>query len=179
MADRFCLTSPSSWIQCIPKWCKLMGCWENSRLRVEGLPTNQPNCHSLNLETYQPQYFVSFTYIKKFLPTKLRLMDEVKKISNDLTLCFKDLASVKAELLLQEDSNAISEEFPRLWWHVLWWGQVGTFRSVVKIHECSFKLKGLKGAAYRGSRVKLSKGRIQIMSSPFDDIWCFPPGKSL
>ena len=41
-------------------------------------------------------------------------MDEVKKISNDLTLCFKDLASVKAELLLQEDSNAISEEFPRL-----------------------------------------------------------------
>ena len=42
-------------------------------------------------------------------------MDEVKKIGNDLTTCFKDLASVKAELLLQEDSReAISDEFSRL-----------------------------------------------------------------
>eukprot|EP00435_Cladocopium_sp_Y103_P066977 s216_g29.t1 len=41
-----------------------------------------------------------------------KLMEEVKKISNDLNTCFKDLAGVKAELLLQEDSSrdAISDE---------------------------------------------------------------------
>lgn len=44
----------------------------------------------------------------------LRLMDEVKKISNDLSNCFKNLAGVKAELLLLNEDQEVSEKFPRL-----------------------------------------------------------------
>jgi len=45
---------------------------------------------------------------------------------------------------------------------------VGASRTGVEIHQCRFKLKGLKGAAYGGSRVKLPEGKMKITSSPFD-----------
>lgn len=39
-------------------------------------------------------------------------MDELKKSGESLASCFKNLAEIKAEISLQEDSTQVSDEFP-------------------------------------------------------------------